>query len=95
MKKETLDSALTKAAAELGWTARFATEYQLDSRGRIRIPSSEEVFLRGTLLPALEIKISYFDGESNFIHLYTGFPYGFAGEKKVQQYIDAVSRNLP
>lgn len=97
MNKETLEAAIRKAAAELGWTASFATEYdyKLTPEGKIKIPDKSYVYLRGTFFQALEVRIYYYSGESDSIHLWTGFPDGFAGEKKVLQYIDAVSRNLP
>ena len=94
---ETLETALIKAAEEVGWKAHFKDKfnknYELGSVKEIQDYDFTEVTLRGRLFNAMAVMIHGKEPTDRF-YVWTGFQYGIASEKKVQEYLSAVSRNL-
>lgn len=97
---ETLETALIKAAEEVGWRAdiedSFQKEYKLGSVEEVKAYDNTMIRLKGKYLTAARICINK-EGcwwpTDNF-DLWSGLPFGFASERKIKQYLDAVSRNL-
>jgi len=94
---ETLETALIKAAGEVGWKARvqdkFRKSYKLGSVEEVQNYASTQVLLKGRLFNSMRVKIYGKEPTDNFF-VWTGFPHGIASERKVQEYLSAVSRNL-
>ena len=95
---KTLETALIKAAEEIGWKARvedkFKKNYRLGSVQEVQNYEFTQVFLSGKLLPAMRVIISKNVAPINRFSVWAGIPYGFAPERKVQEYLSAVSKNL-
>ncbi len=92
-----LEVALIKAAEEMGWKAKvkdeYHKEYELGSVKKTQKYSSTTVNLKGKIFSAMKI-IMYGKEPTSDFHVWAGFPFGSASEKKVQQYLSAVSENL-
>lgn len=94
---ESLEEACIKAANELGYKAKpqdeFSRRYELGSihqhddydRTNIRV---------GNLLPALQVREVKKGEQQKYFFVWTGFPHGFASEKRIQEYLSAVSKYL-
>ena len=93
----TLETALVKAAEEMGWKARvedrFNRSYKLGSVEEVQEYDDTHVYLKGRLLPAMQVIIFNKGPRDNF-YIWSDFPFGFASERRVQEYLSAVSRNL-
>jgi hypothetical protein len=94
---KTLERALINAAEEVGWKARFQDQfyksYKLGSVEQVQDYNATQVFLKGRLFNAMQIRI-YGKRPTNSFHLWAGFPFGIASERRIQGYLSAVSRNL-
>ena len=94
---ETLETALVKAAEEVGWKARFEDQfsknYKLGSVKEIQNYDATQVFLKGRLFTAMQVRIYGKKPTDNF-YVWAGFPHGVASEKSIQNYLSAVSRNI-
>ena len=94
---KTLETALVKAAEEVGWKAKvkdeFNRNYKLGSVQETQDYSHTMVNLRGKVFSAVKVYIPD-KNPSNSFFVWQGFPYGIASEKRVQEYLSAVSRNL-
>ena len=94
---ETLETALVKAAEEMGWKARvkdkFNKNYRLGSVKETQDYDVTEVTLRGRLLTAMTVRV-YGKGPKDNFYIWTGAPHGYASERRVQEYLSAVSNNL-
>ncbi len=94
---KTLETALVKAAEEVGWKARvedeFDRNYNLGSVQETQDYSYTMVHLRGRVFPAMKVYIHDKNSSDSF-SVWRGFPHGIASEKRVQKYLSAVSRNL-
>ena len=94
---QTLETALVKAAEEMGWKARvqdeFRKNYRLGSVQEVQDYDDTQVFLRGRLFPAMRVTVDSKEPTDRF-YVSTGFMYGVASEGRVQEYLSAVSRNL-
>lgn len=94
---EVLERVCIKAAEEMGYRARSLDEF---NKGYSLDPIQEssdymETSIRiGNLFPALQVRCikkgEYQDG----FFIWTGFPHGVASDKKVQDYLSAVSKHL-
>jgi len=91
---KTLETALVKAAKEIGWKIKikdeFEKKYELGSVKEVFDYLRTEVHLRGRVFPAMELSI--YKKPSNYFFALTNR--GFASDKKVKEYLNAVSRNL-
>ena len=94
---KTLETALIKAARELGWKARiedkFEKNYELGSVKEFRDYDHTIVHLRGRLFPAMKLYIRN-KGQLDWFGIWTGFPHGIASDRRVQEYLSAVFNNL-
>ena len=94
---KTLETALVKAAEEMGWKAqvqdKFNKNYRLGSVEEIQDYDVTQVTLKGRLFTAMQVRV-YGKGSNNSFFVWTGLPFGYASERKVKQYLDAVSRHL-
>lgn len=98
---ETLETALIKAAEEMGWRAKvkdyYDETYRLGSVEEVpehtRTDTRTEVTLTGRItgriFPVAELKIY---GKERIIHFFINAKH--ASEGKVEQYLEAVSREL-
>jgi hypothetical protein len=97
---KTLETALVKAAEEVGWKAQVKDEfernyhYQLGSVQETLDYSCTMINLRGRVFPAMKVYISNKNSFPNSFFVWQGFPFGVASQKKIQEYLNAVSRNL-
>jgi len=96
---KTLETALVKAAEEVGWKAQvkdeFDRNYKLDSVQETYDYSYTMVHLKGKVFPAMKVYISNKNRDSSdSFFVCQGFPYGVASSKSVQKYLSAVSENL-
>ena len=90
---DTLETALVKAAKDVGWKAQVKDEfekvYNLGSVKEAQVYDSTRFFLRGKLFNAMQVII--FNKEPrDYFFVYRGF----ASEKRVQEYLSAVSKYL-
>jgi hypothetical protein len=78
---QALETALLKAAKEVGW--------------RVKVKESNyiEIFLRGMFFPAMQITIHDKKPTGSFL-IWTGCDWGYASDRKVQRYLDIVTKNL-
>ena len=83
----------------MGWKARFKDrlrkECLLDSMSKVQNYDVTIVYLRGKVLPAMQI--IFYKDENQLINKFftsTGFPFGFASEERVKKYLESVSVNL-
>jgi len=94
---KTLETALIKAAEEVGWKAQvkdeFDTNYKLGSVQETQDYSHTMVHLRGRVFPAMKVYIPNKELSGRFF-VWKGLSHGLASEKRVQEYLSAVSRNL-
>lgn len=94
---KTLETALVKAAEEMRWKAQvqdeFMKNYRLGSVQKVQDYNATQVFLRGRLFPAMRVRL-YNKEPTDSFYVWTGFPFGVASERRVQEYLSAVSRNL-
>ncbi|MFH1503211.1 MAG: hypothetical protein ABIE36_00965 [Candidatus Diapherotrites archaeon] len=94
---KTLETALVKAAEEIGWKAKvqdkFERNYKLGSVQETQDYSHTMVNLRGRVFPAMKVYISNKSPTDRF-YVWQGFPCGLVSERKIQEYLSAVSRNL-
>ena len=94
---KTLETALVKAAEEVGWKAQvkdeFDRNYNLGSVQETQDYHHTMVNLKGRVFPAMKVYIPDKNSSDSFF-VWQGFPYGMASEKRVQEYLSAVSRNL-
>lgn len=92
-----LETALIKAAEEMGWKAQvqdeFRKNYRLGSVQETQDYDGTQVFLTGRLFSAMQVRVH--DKEPrDYFYVWTGFPHGFASNRRVKEYLSAVSRNL-
>ena len=71
----------------------FDEDYRLGSVEEIRVYSATDISLSGRLLPAMQVRV-YTKDPTNYFYVRSGFSFGWASNKKVRAYLDAVSRNL-
>ncbi len=94
---KTLETAIVKAAEEVGWKARFEDQfnknYKLGSVEEVQDYDATQVFLKGRLFNAMQIRI-YGKGPTDSFYVWTSYSHGVASERRVQEYLSAVSRNL-
>lgn len=94
---KTLETALIKAAKEVGWKARiedkFERNYKLGSVQETQDYSHTMVHLRGRLFPAMKVYIRN-KGQLDWFGIWTGLPHGIASDRRIQEYLSAVSNNL-
>ena len=94
---KTLETALVKAAEEVGWKAQiedtFNRSYKLDPFQETKDYDGTMVHLRGRVFSAIKVRIPD-KNPSNMFFVWQGSPNGWASERKVQEYLGAVSRNL-
>lgn len=92
-----LEEALIIAAEELGWDVKvqdeFREDYELGSVQKVYIYERTNVSLKVLMLPAMKVRV-YGKGPTSDFYVLRGFPHGFASERRVQEYLNAVSRNL-
>ena len=92
-----LEKALVASAKEMGWKAKvednFRKEYDLQSNREIKIYEGTDICFRGRLFLAMQISLLDKEPTDGFF-VYEGFPFGYASERKVNEYLSAVSRNL-
>ena len=90
-----LETALIKAAEDVGWKARvtdeFRTDYKLGSVSEIRKYDGTLVCLRGKIFKALTVSIYNKNLTDSF---YIRNLSGFASNKNIKKYLSAVSDNL-
>ncbi len=100
---KTLETALVKAAKEVGWKARvqdiFERNYKLGSVRETQDYSHTVVHLRGRIFPIMRIFVSNKNSSDHFdiwpeFSILRGYSSGAAFEKGVKRYLSAVSRNL-
>ena len=94
---QTLETALVKAAEEMGWKARikdeFRKRYRLGSVQEVQDYAGTQVFLKGILFPTMRVDVDN-KGPTDSFYVSTGYPYGFASERRIKKYLSAVSKNL-
>jgi len=94
---KTLETALIKAAEEVGWKARvqdrFKRNYRLGSVQETQDYCHTTVHLRGMLFPAIQVMI-YSKKPTDCFYIWAGIPFGIASERRIQEYLSAVSANL-
>ena len=88
---ETLESILIKAAQETGLKYKVVHP---DENEEARKYDCSIIKLKGQTLPALRIYIPRGKNPINHIGIGTGFPYGYAHPKKINQYYNTFFRNL-
>ena len=90
---ETLETALVKAAKDVGWKAQVKDEfekiYKLGSVKEVQVYDATNFFLRGKLFNAMQVRI-YGKKPTDYFFVRMGF----ASEKRVQEYLNAVSQYL-
>jgi len=95
---KTLEKALVDAAEEVGWKVKlrdeFRRDYKLGSVKEVKSYESTCFLLRGKLLPAMRAYV-YGKFPIDTFYIWMGFPCGFTSKKKIEQYLDNVSKNLP
>lgn len=99
---ETLERALNQAAEEMGWKARVEDQhrrsYQLGSVKEVSVYRDTTVFLRRGWFPVMGfpvMEVGIYDKKStDRFTVWTGLPAGIVSEKKVQEYLRAVSNYL-
>ena len=94
---ESLEEACKKAAKELGYKAkshdRFSEKYTLGSVRRHQDYDRTEMRI-GNLIPALRIDFIKKGKHQEYFFVEVGFPFYFASEERVQEYLIAVSKYL-
>ena len=94
---KTLETALIRAAEEVGWKAgvqdEFEKGYRLGSVEETQDYMSTIVYLRGRLFPAMQVRMHNKNLSDGFF-IRTGFPFGVASEKRIRKYLNVVSANL-
>lgn len=96
---KTLETALIKAAEEVGWRAsaedKFEKGYRLGSVEEIQKYSGTRIRLKGKYFAAAQITLNKeWIWPTDRFPIWTGFPFGFASEGRIKDYLEAVSRNL-
>ncbi len=94
---ESLEKACIDAAEKLGYKAKskdeFFEDYHLGSVHNHKVYYETNIRI-GNLLPALHVRGIRKGKEQNYFFIWKGFPLGFASEKKVEEYLRAVSESL-
>lgn len=92
-----LETALIRAAEEVGWKAsvkdEFERNYKLGSVHETHDYHHTMVHLRGRVFSAMKVFILNKNPTDTFF-VWQGLPWGLASNSKVQEYLSAVSRNL-
>jgi len=94
---ETLEQACIKAAEEMGYRAKPQDEFRKRySLGSIQEHSDYDVtnIRIGNLFPALQVRGIRKGEEQDRFFVWTGWPFGVASDKKVQDYLSTVSKYL-
>ena len=94
---ETLEQACIKAAEEMGYRAKSVDNFRRRySLGSIQEHSDyHETSIRiGNLFPVLEVNGIRKGKEQDKFFVWTGWPFGVASDKKVQEYLSNVSKYL-
>jgi hypothetical protein len=94
---KTLEQACIKAAEEMGYKAKpvdeFSKRYSLGSIQEHMDYDGTNIRI-GNLFPALQVSGIEKGKEQNRFFVWTGFPFGIASNKKVQEYLSTVSKYL-
>jgi len=94
---KTLETALIKAAEEVGWTAKvrdkFKTTYKLGCVEGIQNYCYTDILLSRMFFQTMEVTL-YGKEPANSFSVSTGPGSGFASDLSVRRYLNAVSRNL-
>jgi len=94
---ETLEQACMKTAEEMGYRAKpideFNKRYSLGSLQE-HIEYDETSIRIGNLFPVLQVRGIEKGKEQDRFFVWTGFPHGIASDKKVQEYLNTVSKYL-
>ena len=94
---EALEQACMKAARNMGYKAKsvdeFRTRYSLGSVHRHNDYAGTNVRI-GNLIPAFHVRGIEKGKEQDRFFIWTGFPSGFASNKRVQEYLSTFSRYL-
>ncbi|MDO8460217.1 MAG: hypothetical protein Q7S74_03855 [Nanoarchaeota archaeon] len=94
---ETLEQACVKAAEDMGYKARPKDEFSIRySLGSIHQHNDyDETNIRiGNLIPALQVRGIEKGKDQNRFFIWTGWPHGLASNKRVQEYLSAISKYL-
>jgi len=94
---ETLEQACIKAAEVMGYKAKpvnnFSKRYSLGSIQEHSDYDGTSIRI-GNLFPALQVWGIRKGEEQGRFFVWTGWPHGFASDKKVQEYLSTVSNYL-
>ena len=94
---EALERACIKAAEEMGYRAKTVDEFiRRYSLGSIQeYTDYDRTNLRiGNLFPALQVRGIKKGEEQDRFFVWTGWPHGIASNRRVEQYLSAVSKYL-
>ena len=97
VRGETLEQACIKAARELGYRTQSIDEvhkrYSLGSIQEHRDYEQTNMKI-GNLLPAFQVRGILKGKQQDRFYVYTGFPHGFASDKRVQEYLSRITKYL-
>lgn len=92
-----LETALVKAAREMGWRAEikhnYRTDYKLGSVEEVNKYQDSDIVLRGRFLKAMSVFVHSREELSSFL-VGIGSIDGHASESRVKQYLNLVSGHL-
>ena len=98
VKYKDLETALLKATKEIGLKTKvkhiYKREYILGSVREEQIYSQTNITLSGNIFPSMTIFGINRRISNDTILITTGLPFGIASERKVRQYIEAVSKYI-
>ena len=78
---QTLETALLGAAKEVGWRAKISKRDHID------------IDLKGWIFPAMRVTI-HDKQPTEHLFIWNDCYCGYASDKKIQRYLDAVTKNL-
>jgi len=96
---EELEKILIESAREVGLNAkgydRYETDYVLGSVHEKRGYRETEVRIKGRLVPFATLRNIHKGMSENFFIIQTGVPnFSFASRKRIQRYLEAVSKRV-
>ena len=93
-----LETALMKAAEEIGWKVEvedeFKEDYELSGSKSVKEYQYTIVKLKKGLFPQMKLLITDKNRPINSFSIWQGLPFGVASQKSIKNYLDTVSRYI-
>ena len=86
-------SSTARLVIDISIDDKFKKDYRLGSVKEVEVYDGTRVYLRGRMFPTMEVCI-YNKKPTDMFWVHTGLPFGFASNRKVKEYLIAVSKHL-